>query len=453
MASDGTQDAARRDAAGSAGSAGPDATAAPAMGRMLVFSIVVGVLAAAAASLLMELIDAGQELAFQELPQALGMDEAPLWWSVLMLLIAAVGVLGARALPGATGEGPLTGFHFSNPLSSVPSILLAALFTLCFGMVLGPEAPLIVLGTAVGAILTRRSQDPRMRQAAMMLGGVAAIGAIFGNPFITGFMILEFAAIGMAPAVLIVPVFVALGAGYLTQVGIFGLPGFGVHSLSVPGLPEYSTILPGDLVFGLVVALVAAIVAVLARETAVVVSRTAARRPAPTVVGAAIVTALVLVVAVAGFGIEQDLILFSGESGMPALLAEGSVVAVLVILVGKAIAYAAALGGGYRGGPIFPATFLGVAAAVLVTLLIPHASISPMAAAGIAAAAAAMLRLPATSALLGALLVAGGGAAVAPFAIMGAIVGLLIRIAADRRMGLPTSPPAPVAHPSADSLP
>ena len=48
----------------------------------------------------------------------------------------------------------------------------------------------------------------------------------------------------------------------------------------------------------------------------------------------------------------------------------------------------------------------------------------------------AMLRMPATSALLGALLVAGGGAAVAPFAILGAVIGFVIRVVVDRRMGV-----------------
>ena len=51
----------------------------------------------------------------------------------------------------------------------------------------------------------------------------------------------------------------------------------------------------------------------------------------------------------------------------------------------------------------------------------------------LAAAAAAMIKLPATSALLGALLIGGTGGAIAPFAIVGAVIGLGIRLAADRR--------------------
>ena len=75
----------------------------------------------------------------------------------------------------------------------------------------------------------------------MMLGGVAGIGAVLGNPFVTAFMIMEFVAIGSAPGLVIVPALLALAAGYVTQIGIFGLPGFGVHTLAVPGLPQYDT--------------------------------------------------------------------------------------------------------------------------------------------------------------------------------------------------------------------
>ena len=310
---------------------------------------------------------------FTALPEAMGWSSAPWWLSAILLLIGATGVALARRLPGATGNGPLTGFHFDDPLSMVPSVLLAALFTLVFGLVLGPEAPLIVLGTAVGAIVARRA-EPQARRAAMLLGGVAAIGAVLGNPFVTGFMILEFAAAGLVPAAVITPVFVALGAGYLTQIGIFGLPGFGVSTLAVPGLPAYPEILPGDILRGLLVAVIAAIVAVSARSLGVAVDRVARRRPVPVLYGAAIVTALVLLVAEAGFGLPQEVILFSGVDGMGALVAETSVTAVIVILIGKAIAYGVALGGGYRGGPIFPATFLGVGAGVLLALLMPDGS-------------------------------------------------------------------------------
>ncbi len=425
----------------SAQAAAPASLDGRAMARVLLLALLLGVVAAVGASVFLALIDKGQELMFVTLPESFGWETTPWWWAAIMLLMGAVVVALARLLPGHTGQGPLTGFHFDDPLSMVPSVLVAAFGTLVFGLVLGPEAPLIVLGTAIGAIITRRA-DEQTRRAAMMLGGVAAIGAIFGNPFVTAFMILEFMAMGMVPVILLVPTMVALASGYLVQIGILGLPGLGLHSLSVPGLPPYDSIEPGDIVVGLVVALVAGIVAVLAREGGVSIDRITQRRPVPMLFVGAVVTALVLLVAQVGFGVAQDQILFSGNSGMGDLVQETSITAVIVILVGKAIAYAFALGSGFRGGPIFPATFLGVSVGVLASLVIPGVSVSALAAAGIAAAAAGMLRLPATSALLGTLLIAGGGADIAPFAILRAVVGLLIRLGADARLHVANGSPA-----------
>ena len=93
----------------------------------------------------------------------------------------------------------------------------------------------------------------------------------------------------------------------------------------------------------------------------------------------------------------------------------------------KAVGYAISLGGGMRGGPIFPATFLGVGVGVLFALVFTGVSVSPLATAGIAAAATAMIRLPFTSAMLALLLIGGAGMEVAPFAIIGSVVGFAVR--------------------------
>jgi len=403
------------------------------MKRLLGLAVVVGIVAAIGATAFLWLVHELQTLVFASLPDAMGYASAPWWWAAILLLIGASLVAIAQRLPGHTGGGPLTGFHFDNPLRIVPSILVAATASLVFGIALGPEAPLIVLGSALGLILLSRSNNAQAKQAGAFLGGTAAIGAVFGNPFITAFMILEFAAIGLAPGALVVPVLVALGASYLVQVGIWGIPGVGTHSLGVPGMPAYSHIAIGDLAAAVAVAIVAGIVTLVAREGGLRFGRIAERRPVPALFLGALITAGALTIAMLGFDIQIDQILFSGEYGMATLVTETSVITVLAILIFKAIAYSVALGSGFRGGPIFPAAFLGVAAAVGGALLFPDVSVSALAAAGIAAAAAAMIKLPATSALLGALLIGGTGGAIAPFAIVGAVIGLGIRLAADRR--------------------
>jgi H+/Cl- antiporter ClcA len=408
----------------------PASPSASRMMRMLGIALILGAVTAIIASLFLSAVEYGQEFLYHWLPESLGLEKAPWWWAGLLLLVASGIVLLARKLPGGTGSGPLTGFHFDTPASAAPSILLAAFASLICGVALGPEAPLIVLGTTIGALVSR-NRPAEIRKAIMFIGGAAAIGAVFGNPFITGFMILEFAAFGLVPATMLTPVFTALGSSYIVSLGFWGIKGFAVHPLSVPGLPTYEGIMPGDLLLAVGVSLVAGIVAILARRGGQLVDGLAQKRSALVLIGGAVVTTLVLFIGETVFGVNQNQILFSGNGGMPDLIAQTSIAAVIFILLGKGVAYAAALGSGFRGGPIFPATFLGVAVGVLASLLFPHVNVSALAAAGIAASAGAFLKLPATSALLGALLIAGAGAAIAPFAIFGAVIGFAVRILAD----------------------
>ena len=413
--------------------------------KAFVLAAGIGVLAAVGASVFLELVHAGEGWIFHDLPKAFGWDEAPLWWYVAMLAVGSAVVLVAQRLPGHTGKGPLTGFHFNTPLAYAPAILLAALGSLLFGFVLGPEAPLIILGTTIGGLVVRRA-DPKVRMLAGLLGGVAAVGAVFGNPFVTAFMILEFAAMGLMPAVVLLPALVALGSGYLMQIGIGEWTGFGVHSLSVPGLPVYTSLHWGDLLAASVVALAAAAVAMFAREAGERFEGLGKGRPwLMPILGFAVVAGA-LVIAVLVCGVPAEMILFSGQGlSMTSLVGETALGAVIAIVVLKSVAYAASLGGGFRGGPIVPATYLGVGVGVIAVLVLPGLSISAMVAAGIAATATVMTRLPFTSGLLAMLLVASAGVQVAPFAIVGAVIGfaarqLLDRVDAKRATGLAPLP-------------
>ncbi len=391
-----------------------------------------GILGAIGASAFLWLTEEGQRALFHTLPANLGLEGTPSWWVVLVLLVGAVGVGAAQLLPGSTGPSPLGGFHFSTPLNAVPSVLLAGLATLVAGYTLGPEAPLIIVGTSIGALATRRA-SPEVRAAAMLLGGVAGISAVFGNPFITGFMLLEFMAMGTAPVVLLLPVLVTLATSDLIQVGIFSFHGLGIHSLGVHGVPAYHHLEPGALVVGAVVALAAGLVAVGARRCAELVEHLSSSQRLLGL-GLAATTAIAAVFVDHGHGhLPLDQVLFSGSEGIEGLLSQGSLAILGLLLVTKLVAFSAALGGGMRGGPIFPAIFLGVTIGVIGHVLVPQVSVTAVVVAGTAASAAAMLKLPATAAMLGAVLFAGAGAAVAPLAIVGAVVGMVVRLIVDQR--------------------
>ena len=298
--------------------------------------------------------------------------------------------------------------------------------------------------TGLGALIFARKGGP-VKQLAMLLTGGAAIGSIFGNPFITAFLFLEFAAFGALPAIALVPLFVALASGYIVQIGINHFAGFGSHSLAVPGIPPYDQLLGADIIGGIVIAVIAGAIAILVRQVAARIEQLARSHAAAVLFGGAILTALLAVVARAITGQPVETVLFSGQSGMPLIVKETAAGTVLVLLLAKAGAYAIGLGAGFRGGPIFPAAALGTAAGVLASLLIGDLSLAPMVVSAMAASIAASLKMPFTSALMAVLITAGAGVDVVPLAVIGAVVGLVMRQALDRRdvaEGLEAAPAA-----------
>jgi H+/Cl- antiporter ClcA len=111
------------------------------MGRLLALAVLLGVVASLAASAFIEVVALGHQWMFTDLPRVLGLGGLPWWWVAILLVVGTGIVLLARRMPGATGPGPLTGFHFDTQVAHVPSVLFASLGSLVFGFVLGPEAP------------------------------------------------------------------------------------------------------------------------------------------------------------------------------------------------------------------------------------------------------------------------------------------------------------------------
>ena len=321
----------------------------------------------------------------------------------------------------------------------VRATMLLRLATLA---VLGPEAPLMAIGTALGALAFRDPTKP-VRTVMMLAGAMAAIGAIFGNPLVTAILLLEIAIVGGArlanPGVLLAALS-ALASGYTLQVGIEGWSGLGRAQLAVPGLPSYPSVHTTDVLLAVPLALIVAAISMAARIGGERIYLRAQRQPLATILVSAVVIGLsaVAVAAITGGGL--DLVLFSGQDAMPDYLAITSLGTALVILAGKFVAYTFSLGSGFRGGPIFPAVALGTILATGCALLVHGSSLSALSATCIAAAVAAALRMPFTAALLAVLLTASAGGATTVLAIVGAVVGMLARLAAEVRLDVLAAP-------------
>jgi H+/Cl- antiporter ClcA len=413
--------------------------------RLVLLGAAIGIPAALVAACFLALVHELEDFLWHDLPDDLG-HATPPWYLVIGLPVAGAGLvaLARSLLPGDGGHRPLHGISMApTPLAYAPGVALAALGTLSFGSVLGPEAPLIALGAVVGVAVTPLLKlGPRENTVLATAGSFSAISALFGGPLVAGMLLVE-AGVGMGAALIpaLLPGLVAAACGYTIFVGLGDWGGLDTVALAVPGLPEYDGTSVPDLLVGLVVGLLAGVLIVGVRHVAARIDGLHGRRlgmPALLIAGGLAVGVLAELADVLGAN-SQD-VLFSGQASVPGLVAEDSTKIVLVLLAAKAIGYAVSLGCGFRGGPVFPAIFVGVA---LATLAVNLFDVSPTLAVAVGAAAgmAAMTRLLFAS-LLAALLVGIPGLDATPAAVLAAAAAWLTRTALDRRLGDPAQPRA-----------
>ena len=97
----------------------------------------------------------------------------------------------------------------------------------------------------------------------------------------------------------------------------------------------------------------------------------------------------------------------------------------------KGLAYGVSLGS-FRGGPVFPAMFLGAAGGLMAAHL-PGFELTPAVAVGLGAAVVAVLRLPLSAVVLATLFTVHTGLGSGPLIIVGVVVAYLTVQALDGR--------------------
>jgi H+/Cl- antiporter ClcA len=412
---------------------------------LLILAALVGVPVSAAAYFFLALVSELQGWIFTSLPEGLGFDSEPLWWPILPLVLAGLLVgLTIRYLPGRGGHSPADGFKAGEgapPPIELPGIVLAAFTTLSLGVVLGPEGPLIALGAGLGALavrLVKRDAPARAQTVIAAAGSFAAISTLLGSPLTGAFLLMEASGLGGPMMTLVlVPGLLAAGVGSLIFIGLDAWTGLGTFSLAIPGLPPAGTPTAGEFLWALAIGILAVPIGTGIRWLALFLRPHVERRMVliTPVVGLAVAGLAIAFDAATGKGSSE--VLFSGQSALGPFItnsASYTVGALLLLLVCKGLAYGFSLSG-FRGGPTFPALFVGAVGGVALSHL-PGLSLVAGVAMGIAAMSVVMLRLPLTSVLLTSLLLASDGLQVMPLVIVAVVVAFV----ASARF-TPASPP------------
>jgi chloride channel protein, CIC family len=426
---------------------------------LLVFGAIVGVVVALVAYFFLKGVAEAQEYVFQTLPKEVGFSSEPVWWPLPWPALAGLLVaLTIRYLPGTAGHEPAEGFKSSGPVlpAHLPGIVLASFATLALGVVLGPEAPLIAIGSGIGVLAVHLAKNDAPAQAVAVIaaaGSFAAISVLLGSPIVGAFLLMEIAGLaGPMLGVVLVPGLLAAGIGSLIFIGLDSWTGFGTFSLALPDIPAVGSPTGSEFLWAIAIGVAAAFVGTAIKRLALFLQPMVARRRLSLTPLAGLGVAGLAIAFAEATGRSSSEVLFSGQNQLPSLIdgAAGWSVGALVLLVAcKGLAYGLSLSG-FRGGPTFPGMFIGAAGGIALSHL-PGLTMIAGAGMGIGAMTVAMLGLPLTSVLIVSVLFEADALHVTPVVIVAVIVAYVTSarlaprspVTSDPPAAAPDAPPAP----------
>jgi H+/Cl- antiporter ClcA len=397
---------------------------------LLVIAAGLGVPISAAAYGFLALVSYLQKEMFIHLPHGLGFATQPVWWPLPVLLVGGVAAaLAIRYLPGDGGPSPAYGFtvHAAPTPRQLAGVIFASLATLSFGAVLGPELPLIGIGGGLATVAMRAARRPVPDQAVAIIAGAgsfAAVSSLLGSPLTGAFLLMEALGLGgPLMGLVLLPGLLASGIGAIIFIGLDSVTGLGTFSLAIQGLPHFSRPDIAEFGWAVVIGLAAAGLGPCIYWLGRFVKGRADKHVMLIVPLAAVTVAGLAIAYSEGTGKPASQVLFSGQSAIGPLLTHASsyTVGALLLLIGcKGLAFGVSLGS-FRGGPTFPAMFIGAVGGILLSHL-PGLPAVAGAAMGMGAMATVILTLPLSSVLLATLFLGSDGVRVMPLVIVAVVV-------------------------------
>jgi H+/Cl- antiporter ClcA len=424
---------------------------------LLVVAGIIGLVVSIVGWLFLEVVTGLQDWIYRELPRTLGFDVAPAWWAIPVLTLAGIPVAYAiTRLPGHGGHRPAAGLGGSaTEPTELPGVMLAAIAGIGLGVVLGPEAPLLALGSGLGMLTIRsirRGVPNRVALVASAAGSFAALSTIFGNPIIGAVIIIEAAGLaGPTLPLVLLPGLLAAGIGSIVFLGLGALSGLSsaAYALGPLGLPASPGLTVPEFLWTIAFAVALAIIGRAIMEIAWDVEQVAMRRPFFGVPLAGLAVGVIAMAFAVATGEPPLPVVGSGQETMGPLVGSaatlsGSTLAILFLC--KGLAWAVSLGA-FRGGPIFPGMFVGLVGGLCVATVL-GLPVTPAVAVGMAAMVVSILRLPLSAVIL-TMVVTQAGLESSPLIILAVVVAYIVTELLGARRGMPTS----VATPASDGVP
>ena len=402
---------------------------------LVAFGAIIGVPVATVAYFFLQAVANTQQYVFETLPGELGFDSPPPWWQILPLALSGLLVAATiRYLPGTAGHKPAEGFKAGGAVRPIdlPGIIIASFATLSLGVVLGPEAPLIAIGSGMGVLAVHLIKRDAPEMASVVVGAAgsfAAISTLLGSPLAGAFLMMEAGGLGGAlMGVVLVPGLLAAGIGSLIFIGLNSWTGFDDMSLGAPTLPPVGSPTGAEFLWAIAIGILAALLGAFIRRLALRLQPIVSGHRSLVLTPLAGVTIGVLaLIFVEGTDKPVEYVLYSGQDQLAPLMEQAatwSVGALILLVACKGLAYSVALSG-FRGGPVFPGMFIGAVGGIALSHL-PGLTMVAGAAMGIGAMTVAMLDLPIVSLLLVTLFLGADGLQVTPVVIVAIVVSYIV---------------------------
>jgi hypothetical protein len=229
------------------------------------------------------------------------------------------------------------------------------------------------------------------------------------------------------PLVLL-PGLLAGGVGSLVFIGMGSWTGLSTsaYALDPLALPAFSRPDLADFGWTVLLAVAAAVVTFAIIEVARMSQRLVSTRPFLLIPAAALVVAGLAIAYSQSTGEPTNAVLFSGQDAFGPLVNEASTLSLStlgLLFLFKGLAWSISLGN-FRGGPTFPALFLGAVGGLLAANL-PGFSETPAVAVLMGAMCVSMLRLPLSSIVIALLLTYTAGLGASPLIIVAVVIAYL----------------------------
>jgi len=307
------------------------------------------------------------------------------------------------------------GLNYRN----VPSILLQGFISLWSGASIGPEGTLTFLAGGLGTFVSERLKLQKDDVQVLTYSAIAgAFGGFFGSPIVGAVGAVEYMFIKELNLYRhLIPGLIAASVGYGVYSAILHTSFLGVYDF-----PDFAALRVVDLIWALLVGVIAGLVGTLHKLVFGLTHRVFGRLNKKPVI-----RAIIGGVVIGLIGSFLPLTLYSGQNQLLEIVrnpASFGIGIILLMMFVKILLTGTSFATGFDGGPIFPILFIGGTLGQALSGVLTFIPQGVGVLAGMAGAACAFLPLPLTMAML--LGFFGGQTDLIPVIVIGAVTGFII---------------------------